>query len=90
MEMVSDLAVEQSEALTVAASIRQLICNKDRSGTFEDEQEEDEEEDEYVLKVGMVCFSASGRYFGSEPKEIQQARKWAKVKFRVSHSKMWR
>lgn len=77
--MIANFNTEQSEALNVVACIHQLLSEKGSDGPYDDGDDDGDDDDEYSLKVGMVCFSASGRCFANEPPAIQKARQWAKV-----------
>ncbi len=71
---------ETSQALLAVSSIRLVLSGSSKEGHMEESQESDDDDDEYSLKVGMLCFSSSGRYLGMNPPDIHQARRWAKVK----------
>ena len=77
LETISDaMATDSNHTSEIVDAIRNLISSE-KIKSFS--QEDDENDDEYSLKVGMVCFSTSGRYFGSEPPDVPMARRWAKV-----------
>jgi hypothetical protein len=79
LESSSDIAsTEPSQALSAVAAIRLVLTGSSKDSHMEEESDDDD--DEYSLKVGMVCFSSSGRYLGLNPPDIHQARRWAKVK----------
>jgi hypothetical protein len=82
LESSSDIAVsEPSQALSAVSTIRLILSGSSKDDLMEEESDDDD--DDYSLKVGMVCFSSSGRYLGLNPPDIQQARRWAKVQVSV-------
>jgi hypothetical protein len=79
LESSSDFEdAKTSQALLAVSSIRLVLSGSSKEGLMEESQESDDD-DEYSLKVGMLCFSSSGRYLGMNPPDIHQARQWAKV-----------
>lgn len=79
LESNLDIAsTESSQALSAVATIRLVLSGSSKDSHMEEESDDDD--DEYSLKVGMVCFSSSGRYLGLNPPDIHQARRWAKVR----------
>ncbi len=79
LESSPDMAdTESSQALLAVSAIRLILSSSSNECLMEEESDEDD--DEYSLKVGMVCFSSSGRYLSLNPPDIHQARRWAKVR----------